>query len=149
MSKVCLYCKQIKRLDDFVKSKQYSDGRKDECKECHNAVNRKRYHRNWKQEQKRRYDKHQKLKIAALEAYGGICQCCHESEIAFLTIDHIDNDGARHRRRDGVGGGHNFYQWLKNNNYPSGFQVLCMNCNFSKHTNGGTCVHQEQKNVKD
>ena len=28
-------------------------------------------------------------------------------------------------------------KWLKDNGYPSGFQVLCMNCNHAKYRNGG------------
>lgn len=146
MNKTCLRCRQNKQLDDFVKTNtEYSiDGYRNVCKVCHNASGREYYHKDWKKQQLRREKKHHELKIAALNAYGIICQCCKESEISFLTIDHIYNDGAKMKKIHGVG--HNFYQWLKNNNYPHGFQVLCMNCNFSKYTNGGACIHQEKKN---
>lgn len=144
--KICIHCHILKPLEDFVKTKQRSlDGYFNRCKMCYLSAERERYHKRWHQEQKRREIKHSKLKISALEAYGSICQCCNESEQSFLTIDHINNDGAKHREQSNVGGGHNFYQWLKNNKYPIGFQVLCMNCNFSKYTNGGSCIHQEQK----
>ncbi len=46
----------------------------------------------------------------------------------WLTIDHINNDGAAHRKEIGEGGT-NFYRWLRKNNYPLGFRTLCWNCN--------------------
>jgi hypothetical protein len=54
-----------------------------------------------------------------------------------LSIDHINGNGAEHRRElkrttGGSTGGHDFYRWLKNNNFPDGYQVLCMNCQFIK-----------------
>ena len=74
-------------------------------------------------------------------AYGGYrCACCGTREALFLTIDHIENDGACHRRRVGFSTG--FLKWLKRNGYPKGFQVLCSNCNLGRHRNGGTCPHK-------
>ena len=32
------------------------------------------------------------------------------------------------------------YRWLKNHNYPEGFQVLCYNCNLPKGVYG-VCPH--------
>lgn len=85
----------------------------------------------------------QRLKTEAYEHYGGLrCSCCGESIAAFLSLDHINNDGAEHRRT--VKPGVAFYLWLKRNNYPEGFQVLCMNCNWGKAMNNGICPHQSQ-----
>ena len=36
------------------------------------------------------------------------------------------------------------YEWIKRNNYPDGFQVLCWNCNSGKGANGGICPHERQ-----
>jgi hypothetical protein len=82
------------------------------------------------------------LKDAAYAAYGGYqCQCCGETERAFLSIDHVNNDGHAHRKTfRGV-----IYGWLKKNGYPPGFQILCMNCNFGKKHNGGICPHRARK----
>lgn len=81
-----------------------------------------------------------RYKLAAYKAYGGfVCACCGETMEPFLSIDHINNDGANHRRDVPR---RNLYKWLKVNNYPSGFQVLCMNCNFGKARNGGVCPHK-------
>ena len=77
-------------------------------------------------------------------AYGGYkCNCCNETERMFLSIDHMDNNGAEERRSGKYnGGGSAFYNWLRKNNFPEGYQVLCMNCQVGKHRNGGVCPHQ-------
>ena len=81
------------------------------------------------------------LKKAAFLAYGGDrCSCCAEHRKEFLTIDHINGGGNKHRKRIG-GAGAPFYRWLKKRNYPVGFRVLCMNCNFAIGVYG-YCPHQ-------
>jgi hypothetical protein len=76
-----------------------------------------------------------KLKTEVLIHYGnGKCACvkCGYSDIRALSIDHINGYGNHHRRTDGLGGGTDTYRWLKKNNYPNGYQTLCMNCQFLK-----------------
>jgi len=70
-----------------------------------------------------------------------MCPDCNEDHYDFLTIDHVNNDGAKHREEIGVGGS-NLYGWLIVNDFPEGFQVLCMNCNFSKGKHGYCSKHQ-------
>lgn len=73
----------------------------------------------------------QKIKLIALQYYGGNppkCSCCGEYRIEFLAIDHIDGGGSKHRKERK---GQSIYQWLKINNYPNGYRVLCHNCNMS------------------
>lgn len=53
---------------------------------------------------------------------------CEIDDIDVLTIDHINNDGHKHRELVGV----KMYRWLVQNNFPEGFQVLCANCNLKK-----------------
>lgn len=85
-----------------------------------------------------------RLQHQAIVAYGGYrCACCGETEPLLLTLDHINNDGARHRRQ--LGGSMPLYQWLRDNNYPPGFQVLCASCNLGRHRNGGVCPHQKRR----
>lgn len=82
------------------------------------------------------------MRLMVMEAYGGAhCACCGESTYEFLTIDHIDNDGAKHRAAIGS----HLYRWLIENDFPEGFQVLCMNCNWGKHRNGGICPHKDHE----
>mgnify|MGYP001563394803 CR=1 FL=1 len=84
------------------------------------------------------------LKIEVMNKYGGCkCSCvgCVCTNLTQLTIDHIDGNGAQHRHENKTGGGHQFYLWLKRNNYPTGFRVLCDTCNFSRgHV--GYCIHE-------
>lgn len=81
---------------------------------------------------------------AAIAAYGGRCRCCGETTDEFLQIDHVNNDGAEHRRK--IGNGNSIYTWLKKNNYPEGFQVLCANCNYAK-AHYGYCPHRPDMEV--
>lgn len=56
-------------------------------------------------------------------------------DIRSLSLDHIDNDGAEDRKRrvgNHKGAGSWFYRILIKEGFPSGFQVLCMNCQFVK-----------------
>lgn len=80
------------------------------------------------------------LKMELIQAYGDRCACCGESALEFLTIDHIEGGGSRHReelRKAGSG----LYSFLKNSGFPAGYQTLCMNCNFSRGKYG-TCPHE-------
>lgn len=84
------------------------------------------------------------LRDAAYRAYGGyICACCKETKREFLTIDHVNNDGAAHRREIGRGV-FTLFLWMKRNNYPEGFRILCMNCNFS-YGMYSYCPHKGKK----
>lgn len=83
-----------------------------------------------------------RLREQALTAYGGKCSCCGESTNEFLCIDHTDGNGAEHRRAMGVKTGSGpIYRWLKTHDYPSGFRVLCHNCNLAFGFYG-YCPHQ-------
>lgn len=95
----------------------------------------------------RTYDSYYHLKDEVYHAYGGyVCRCCGESNPLFLTLDHIYNDGAKHRReiRNRSTGTWTMYGWLKANNYPSIMQVLCYNCNMGKARNKGICPHKHE-----
>lgn len=82
------------------------------------------------------------LRHKAIMHYGGYrCACCDESEPKFLTLDHVHNDGSAHRKEIGNRGA-GIFKWLRDNGYPAGFQVLCMNCNHGKALNGGICPHK-------
>lgn len=80
------------------------------------------------------------LKEQAYAAYGGyICRCCGETEPVFLCLDHINNDGAAHRKAVRP---ESLYAWLRRNGYPPIMQVLCHNCNNAKKY--GECPHATQ-----
>jgi hypothetical protein len=75
-----------------------------------------------------------RLRDEVIDAYGGECACCGETRREYLTIDHIDGNGNKQKREIGARTSDEFYRWLRQNNYPKGFQVLCLNCNMGKGT---------------
>ena len=72
-------------------------------------------------------------------------QCnCHghvETCIELLVIDHKKK---RTKKEKGLTG-KSFYKYLKENNYPEGYQVLCFSCNFVKELYNGKCPHLFEK----
>lgn len=84
-----------------------------------------------------------KLKRECLVHYSGNpprCVCCGEDNFFFLTMDHMQNDGHKHRKENIRVRVISIY--LKKHNYPEGFQVLCFNCNCGKSLNNGVCPHK-------
>jgi len=82
-----------------------------------------------------------KLKIEVLWHYSNRyenyprCIHCGFSDIRALSIDHINGNGAEERRtRVRSSLGRNVYEWLKRQNYPEGYQTLCMNCQWIKRS---------------
>lgn len=82
-------------------------------------------------------------KRAVFDRYGGsACACCNEQTFEFLCLDHVNGNGAEHRRE--IGAGVSMISWVAINGYPAGFQVLCINCNFAKR-DGESCSHSKAK----
>lgn len=117
------------------------------CTNCGNRVyvDRARCHkcRILEGERTKRYSRNKRRIV--LDRYGGKCMCCGESQYEFLTIDHINNDGAAHRKSVGNNA---ICLWLIRNNFPDGFQVLCWNCNAAKQFHS-VCPHQTHKPTTD
>lgn len=70
-------------------------------------------------------------KEAAINVYTNgeaTCRRCGQGDIDVLCLDHINDDGAEHRRSVGK----SIYSWAQRNDYPPIFQVLCYNCNMKK-----------------
>jgi len=75
---------------------------------------------------------HRRIRVAAMMAYGGLsCSCNHHGEpcgphpVEFLSIDHIGGDG----KKNGDKGGLPLCRKLRRLGYPTGYRVLCHNCN--------------------
>jgi hypothetical protein len=64
------------------------------------------------------------------------CVECDINDIDMLTLDHINNNGAEHKREIGSHRkdckGIGMYGWIVKNDFPKGFQVLCWNHNIKK-----------------
>lgn len=79
-------------------------------------------------------------RVAVLSHYGvdgePVCRRCGFDDVRALAIDHINNDGAAHRKKIG----NQVYLWLARNGFPEGFQTLCFNCNTIKEYERMTLV---------
>ena len=118
---------------------------------------RERYHKNpqkstkqtmeWRKNNRKQHrqvakERRIQIKLNVINHYGGKCACCGETAIEFLCVDHINNDGAEHRKQQrSVAYGNNFYQWIIRNSYPEDLRILCHNCNISLGLYG-YCPHQ-------
>lgn len=128
-SKRCPGCQQVLPPDCFNRDKGTRTGLQVVCRQC--GFNRRETER-----------------IDALTHYSGgqpRCACCGETHVAFLSFDHINGGGRQHRIELRESGQSDcMFKWLKKNNYPEGFQVLCHNCNQAKGYYG-YCPHQKEK----
>jgi hypothetical protein len=141
-TKLCPRCQTEKDVDAFSHSSREKDGLQYFCKNCLQEINRTQ---NAKRKKNGLHSYHQKyrrtLRQQVLEKYGGTlphCQCCGETTLEFLAIDHIEGGGVRHRTDIGQS---RLYTWLKKHNFPDGYRVLCHNCNVSFGIYG-YCPHQ-------
>lgn len=113
-------------------------------KECRREQYREQNHEKIKRQQRiRDVRRKERLRKLVLEHYGGSppkCACCGETEIRFLTVDHINpthKPDRKGKRKRGVN-----YGWIVKNDFPEGFQILCFNCNCGRYYNGGICPHK-------
>lgn len=142
-SKNCKYCNEILTSSNWYPSHKLQSQYK--CKECNTKLQRKYYIKGRLSKKISRL----KLKKEIIDNYGGKCICCQRDHWLFLTIDHINGGGNIHRKSLGFNsGGGNFYQWLKNNNFPQlDYQLLCHNCNLTKgHQGFCPCNIKSQSN---
>ena len=79
-----------------------------------------------------------------IRAYGGKCQCpggCDVTTPEFLSLGHVFNDGARHRRETGVRG-YQMYRKIAEEGYPKDrYRLECHNCNMAR-AHFGKCPHE-------
>jgi hypothetical protein len=126
-TKHCNACNKDKSIKEFNKHFGKKDGLRYTCKVCRHEYDKKL---------------NKKLKLAVIKEYGGKCVCCGELEPDFLTIDHIDENGAEERRTKKQT---KIYRWLKNNGYPKdNYQLLCWNCNCASYL-CGICPHKKSQ----
>jgi hypothetical protein len=82
-----------------------------------------------------------KLEVLTFYSPNHILGCCWSgctvADIDMLSLDHVNNDGADHRRLINKTyrnrGGEKLYRIVKRENFPTGFQTLCMNHQLKKH----------------
>ncbi len=134
----CKSCLQTLSADTFYKDINSPNGCMPICKDCHKQQRNTPEGKVASQQKKLRL--RAKLRQEAFTTMGGECVCCGENNFNNLSTNHINNDGAEHRRADKSS--IDILQWLRNNDYPQGVvEVMCFNCNLA-HGYFGYCPHK-------
>jgi len=134
--KLCSSCGKLLSLENFHKGRKYVCGFRSACKDCRrehaknnywNKGGRQKYRDNWKEVS-------QRMKKIVLTHYGAdlnkpMCTKCGFDNVKALSIDHIGGGGNQHRKKIKTW---SIYRWLINQGFPSGYQTLCMNCQWIK-----------------
>jgi hypothetical protein len=122
--KLCSRCKQSKIIANFGKGNSSRCGLSSWCKECNNNYN---------------IITSRITRMEFILAYGGKCNCCGETELSLLTIEHIRGKGHK-LIYDSMT---RLLRQLKALNWPEGYTVLCFNCNLST-AYGRPCIHTKE-----
>lgn len=139
--KVCKCCGEQKTRRDFSTHATTRDRRQQVCRPCmlvKQKTSKERRRASRLPSYARVYRR--KLRLEVLTHYGNgtpECACCREATFEFLSIDHVNGGGRRHRQSVG-----DVYRFLKRNGFPTGYRVLCHNCNNAIGAYG-YCPHQK------
>lgn len=130
---------RVYREKNRMKVKMWQDNFKEREKERLKKERHERYINNRERHAQYGVNNRQKLKRSVIDSLGGHCFCCGESDIGFLTVEHLLKDGAQHRREVKS----RVYSDILQQGSPRGkYAVLCMNCNFATRFNK-KCPHQK------
>lgn len=163
-AKRCNRCGELKRIRDFYHERSRWTGKRNRagmCKDCRKATDVVRYAarqadgtclrcgeprdlpgRSCSECLRKIRARYAKAADAVYAHYGDACVCCGERDRNFLTLDHVNNDGAQQRRAGFRGELHRLWALAKRVGWPSDLQVLCGNCQLGKLRNRGTCPHR-------
>jgi hypothetical protein len=157
LEKRCTRCGKVKPITEFWKESKAKDGHKWRCSECCKEINKYYYYLNQKSRvssTKRWVEKNREksliynreyranLRKQIIDAYGGKCTCCGECRLPFLTIEHKNGGGRKHRKESKSGD--KMYREIINNRFPDIYTILCMNCNFASR-GGRICPHEQER----
>ncbi len=129
--RLCKRCNVSKKITSFCRKfrrrNRVTDQRHAVCRSCQEAASTSP-------------TRYKKIRLRVLAALGDRCACCGESAPEFLTIDHIGNTGASHRRDVGATP-RQVYLAIESEGFPPDkYQLLCFNCNCSIGSKG-YCPH--------
>lgn len=138
-------------MAEFPPHVRSKDGYRWKCKVCTRVFYRNYYANEGSDQCEKRKEYlrqyRQGIKDKVFAHFGAKCACCGEQEYQFLTLDHVNNDGADHRRQlSGRGAGtDSVYRELVKTEFAEAdrFQILCYNCNCAKRARADfVCPHQ-------
>ena len=144
----CTSCGETKPVDAFSLNRSSKRGRHHWCRQCTSERRKRRYHEDQDHAQvvkgrsKRYYHANRQTYLERMratrarnrelvvEALGGRCAWCGDSER--LAIDHVNGDGVEHRKE--FNAGHQVYAKLVADNFESDYelQLLCASCHWDK-----------------
>lgn len=128
---ICKRCRTNPVEDGFRQCPSCREKQKSIMKEWRQIHPTASYQRDWNQGKRH----------LVIDHYGGKCACCGDKHYAFLTIDHKNGQGEKHRQE--VGYGSNMIRWIINNRFPEIFRILCHNCNLARGYYG-KCPHEDE-----
>lgn len=135
-----VYCKDCALIEsERIKLRRHTRKNNGLCAHCGNDKDTDMSLCNFCLQQARKYTKRRKQ--ICLDAYGNKCACCGIDTFEFLCFDHVNNNGAEHRKTVPAG---KIYRWMINNNFPNTMQILCFNCNNAKQF-FGECPHTKER----
>jgi hypothetical protein len=88
------------------------------------GYNNKWYHKNKDKVKESIRNRNKKLLEEIFDHYGHKCSIIKCGSLNNLRVDHIGGC-----KKDKYLKGHNLWRWLKKNNFPSGYRILCTRCN--------------------
>jgi hypothetical protein len=139
----CSKCEEAKPVSDFYLEKKKDGTRQPRtwCKLCWNAYQREytKTHKFRRRTAAKEY--YRRLRIDVIEGYGSRCACCGDTTWEFLTLDHVNGGGNKHRK---AGGSYAPYFDAIQRNFPPDYRLLCYNCNCSRAFRG-YCPHETDK----
>lgn len=145
--KTCTKCGNPKAPGEFYRDNSRPSGLTCWCKACvaayyeqNQVVRRAWMQAHWKANRdkvlRRKREIRARDRAKVFDYYGRVCVCCGEDDFDVLTLDHLDGDGAQHRKAIGIVRSDSaiIYRWIIRNNFPDKprFTVLCKSCNSSK-----------------
>lgn len=145
----CVVSNAWKRVNkDRVKAHKQRDYEKNKAKRYathRNWLKEHPEHRAWREawlsnnrDKTRAYERKytKSLRETILDHYGHYCNRCGIVDDDVLDIDHVNNDGNLQRRV--IKGQYSFYKAVIVSGFSNKYQILCRNCNWKKHINGGS-----------
>ncbi len=135
-------CKECNLKHSIDTAKRNKSLPKEICKACHSklVIENRSVCALCREKQNEAY---RKIKKIVFDYYGNKCTCCGETNIGFLTIDHVNSDGFMDRQLNGHRKSTDtIYRFIIKNNFPDTFQILCYNCNLGRAKYKGICPHK-------
>ena len=118
----------LNRDKELARQKLWRDSNREQLREIYKVSARKRRAVNPEITKRVQREYTKRIRQEALLAYGGCCACCGESTYEFLSIDHMAGGGTAERKVT-KRAGWKMCLWLRQQGFPSGYRVLCHNCN--------------------